>query len=133
MRKTVCLDLDGVLADYSAGWNGVSHFGKPLPGAVEFTKKLSRIADIVIYTTRCCKKQQAGTYSVEELKDLVRTWLDRHGFEYTDIYTGQGKPLYAAIIDDRAVSCRPQDNSMAYELAIEEVRQLCNEFAKLDK
>lgn len=32
-KKTVAVDLDGVLADYSTGWQGIEHIGDPIPGA----------------------------------------------------------------------------------------------------
>jgi len=51
MKKSVCVDLDGVLAQYD-GWKGVEHIGDPIPGAVQFTKKLQEVARVVIFTTR---------------------------------------------------------------------------------
>ena len=35
--------------------------------------------------------------------------LDRHGFAYDEIYTARGKPSAIACLDDRGLSCRPQD------------------------
>lgn len=109
MRKTVCVDLDGVLADYSGGWKGLDHIGEPVPGAVEFTKRLAAFADVLVFTTRCCE-DLAGRNGMKAplLRKLVKDWLDRHGFAYHEIWTGQGKPIAAAYIDDRAVQCAPQ-------------------------
>jgi hypothetical protein len=50
--KTVCVDLDGVLAAYS-GWKGIEHIGDPLPGAVEFTHAVAEFARVLVYTSRC--------------------------------------------------------------------------------
>jgi phosphoglycolate phosphatase-like HAD superfamily hydrolase len=118
MRKTVLVDLDGVLADYTSGWRGIDHIGDPIPGAVEFTRHLAEFARVVIYTTRCKAYLETapGPDGVpepdrndpERLAGIVKVWLDRHGFTYDEVYTGQGKPFAAAIIDDRAVVCRPQ-------------------------
>jgi hypothetical protein len=112
MRKKVCVDLDGVLADYSQGWQGVENIGDPIPGAVEFTRSLSTGADVVIHTVRCNPEAQKGSgLSAAQLHDNVKAWLDKHGFAYTEIYTGAGKPMAAAYVDDRAVRCRPPSRS----------------------
>jgi hypothetical protein len=110
-KKTVCVDLDGVLADYSKGWQGVDSIGDPIPGAVEFTKRLGKYAVVVIYTTRCKGKMFDRDEKPEILVGFVKAWLDRHGFHYDDIDTGQGKPIAAAYCDDRAVVCRPQEGN----------------------
>ena len=123
MKKTVCVDVDGVLARYD-GWKGVDHFGEPIHGAKEFLEKLSAMCDVVIYTTRCCeeinKPEKAWL-----LKNRVRDWLDKHGLKYSDIFIGQGKPIASAYVDDRAISCRPQEFVEGeYEHAIEQVNEL---------
>jgi hypothetical protein len=98
--------LDGVLAKYE-GWRGATHFGEPLVGAAEFTRRLAAVADVVIFTTRCNAALNAPM-PVAELRRTVQQWLDRHGFAYQEIYIGQGKPHAAAYVDDRAVECCPQ-------------------------
>lgn len=128
MKKTVCVDVDGVLADYSAGWQGLDHIGDPIPGAVEFTKELAEFADIVIYTTRCCEDLNGRNgLKAPMLRKLIQEWLDKHGFTYHDIYVGQGKPICAAFIDDRAINCRPQKfGKSEYMGAIAEAKRYCN-------
>ena len=117
-KKTVLVDLDGTLADYSNGFQGIDHIGEPIPGAVAFTQRLSEFARVVIYTTRC-KAYPEGVpgpdgvpepnrSSPDHLAGIVQSWLDKGGFVYDEIYIGQGKPIAACIIDDRAVVCRPQ-------------------------
>lgn len=105
-RKTVAVDLDGVLADFSMGWQGVDVIGDPIPGAIEFTRQLSAFADVLIWTTRCNPEVGRGE-GANLLRNRVRDWLDRHGFAYADIWTGVGKPIAAAFVDDRAVWCSP--------------------------
>lgn len=135
MKKTVLVDLDGVLADYSKGWQGIDNIGEPIKGAVQFTKDLSRFAKVVIYTTRCKAypdnvpgpdgMPEPDRSSPEILADKVRMWLDKHGFVYDEIYTGQGKPFAAAIVDDRAVVCEPQIFESAFATALARVSYLC--------
>ncbi len=114
MMKTVCVDLDGVLADYSQGFQGIDNIGDPIPGAAYFTRQLRKFAYVVIFTTRC-KEYPPGTMERDgrrapELAAVVEAWLDRHGFAYDEVYTGQGKPMAACYIDDRSVVCRPQSS-----------------------
>lgn len=103
MKKTICVDLDGVLADFSKGWQGINHIGDPIPGAVEFVKKLNELGRVVIFTCRC-------NPLINPERGLIRrvmVWLNKHGFEYDDVYSGIGKPIASAYIDDRAVHCDP--------------------------
>lgn len=111
MKKTVCIDLDGVLADYSEGWKGVDHIGEPIPGAQEFVKRVREIAEVVIYTTRC-NEEVNKPEKAHLLRNRVAAWLDKHGFEYDHVYAEQGKPIAVAYIDDRAVPCAPQAKDM---------------------
>lgn len=109
-RHTVAVDLDGVLASYD-GWKGVFHIGNPLPGAVEFCNKLAERYRVVINTSRCntLNEGRPADCTPDLLKKLVMDWLNRFGFKYDDVYTGQGKVIASAYVDDRAVECRPQD------------------------
>lgn len=128
-RPTVALDLDGVLAKYE-GWKGHDYFGDPLPGAVQFTRDLAKVARIVVFTCRTTQDNPTGEYggvSPERMVTVVRSWLMRHGFVFDTIYVGQGKPHAAAYIDDRAVPCRPMDDGpSAYRHTLSRVESLCH-------
>ena len=105
MKQTICVDVDGVLAT-DDGWQGVDHFGDPIDGAIEFTKRLSEYFHICIFTCRCY-----GDINKPEkphlLVNRVRNWLDEHGVAYDEIYAGVGKPIALAYIDDRGINCQP--------------------------
>jgi len=123
-KPRVCLDLDGVLAQYEK-WRGIEHIGDPIPGALEFTKKLSKFAEIVIFSSRCAQDVAEGSrITPGQLRIHVIQWLERHKFPYTDVYIGQGKPRSAAFIDDRAVACSPQNDKDAFKNALELTKQL---------
>lgn len=124
-KKSVLVDLDGTLAVYDR-WRGSDHFGDPIPGAVAFTHRLSEFARVVIFTTRCKATGEPGRSEPEALAARVKAWLDLHGFAYDEIYTGQGKPFAAAIVDDRAVECRPQEFPEAFDRAADRCRELCD-------
>ena len=123
-KPRVCLDLDGVLAKYDK-WRGVDHIGDPLPGALEFAQDLAKIAEIVIFSSRCAQDVLEGSrITPGQLRIRVIEWLEKHKFPYTDVYIGQGKPRAAAFIDDRAVPCSPQTNPDAFSDALESTRIL---------
>lgn len=123
-QKTIAVDLDGTLARYD-GWRGIDHIGDPLPGAAEFVRRLRQLGRVMIYTTRCTSEVRGDDRGDPgELRDRIANWCNAHGIEFDEIWTGQGKPLYAALVDDRAVACRPQDDASAYDGALMEVRRL---------
>ena len=130
--KTVCVDLDGVLAKYDY-WQGVESIGEPIRGAVQFTRELAKFCRVVIFTTRTKTDMDDRPEGAtpEYLASVVKRWLDKHGFEYSEIYVGQGKPIASAYIDDRSVVCRPQDpklkpNGNWFVDAADNARRLCN-------
>ncbi len=133
-KKNIAVDVDGVLAQYS-GWDGLENIGDPIEGAREFLTTLQEKYRVVIFTTRCNverninnipqEEKQGGTSDPENyLFRVVRGWLDRHSLPYDDIYVGQGKPIASAIIDDRAVACRPQIDPQAFQNALWLVAEL---------
>lgn len=99
MNKTICIDFDGVIAEYSK-WKGKGFFGNPLPVAKE---KISLLKEqgwkIIIHTTR-------------SETDLIKSYLISHRipFDYInhnpeniDQGCNLGKPLATVYLDDRAV------------------------------
>ncbi len=129
-KHTVAVDLDGVLSKYD-GWKGPNHFGDPIPGAKEFLTELRTFARVLIYTVRCCADKATNPdlddrkETPEYLRELVRHWLVTNELPFDDIYIGQGKPLYSVIIDDRAIQCRPQENTAAFVQSLPEIKRLC--------
>lgn len=125
-RKTVCVDLDGTLAHYE-GWKGPEHIGMPRPGAVEFTRALDKFANVVVFTTRAKAdfEDRPDGATPESLANFVRGWLDGHGFAYTTVYAGQGKPIASAYVDDRAVPLPTNPSEEDFAHALDAVRILC--------
>jgi hypothetical protein len=124
-KPRVAVDLDGVLAQWDGQWSGVESIGEPIPGAVEFTQELSKIADVLIWTTRT-NPDENFELSQAAARAVVTRWLDQHGFAYRNVYIGEGKPVAAAYVDDRAVICEPQKPlaMTAYSDAYERVKTL---------
>ena len=126
MNKTVLVDLDGVLADYR-GWTGIENIGKPIIGAKEFMQRLHDAGfHVAIYTTRCCTSVQVG-YTTEQLVDIVKSWLNKHGIYFDDVWASQGKPHSIAIVGDRGVNCQPQKYDFAFEDAFDLVMGMADE------
>jgi len=89
-KPNICIDLDGVIADYSKGWQGDEYFGDPIPGAKEALQKIKdKGFNIVIWTAR--KK-----------KDLVKQYLNLNEIPFNSI-SENGKPPAKVYIDDRAI------------------------------
>ena len=107
-RLVAALDVDGVLASWSEGWQGIYHFGPPIPGAVQFTQELSRNMKIIIHTCRCNRSLGMGNRP-EMLGQIVTNWLQMNGFAFDEVWTNPGKPVADVYIDDRAIACRPED------------------------
>ena len=99
-KKTVCVDIDGVLAEYDR-WRGIDHYGKVVYGAVEFLQELRKKYNVVIFTCRC--NSSLNNLCIDTLKSKVKNWLDKNNLVYDEIFIGQGKPPAHAYIDDRAI------------------------------
>lgn len=131
-KKTVCVDLDGVLAQYD-GWKGDDIIGDAIPGAHDFVRRLMEFSIVSVFTTRISvtlRPVPAGfsprpTLEIPnlelhpsdqwalELGSRIYDWLAKHDFpEGVAVWLGHGKPIAAAYVDDRAVVCRPQDGDL---------------------
>ena len=131
MKPSVCVDLDGTLITYDK-WRGLDHFGDPIKGSQRFTHLLSKFARVVIFTTRTKLKpeyEEQGL-TINDLVSRVSSFLDEHGYYYDEIYSGQGKPLAVAYVDDRAIPCQPQLYESEFHVALRLAKELCKE-AKL--
>ena len=116
MKKSVCVDLDGVLAQYD-GWKGVEIIGDPILGAREFLLKLREKYFIVIHTTRTNSLVNKGM-GERELRLIVEDWLVKNDMIFDAITVKDGKPIAVAYVDDRAVMCCPQKSDKAFENAL---------------
>jgi len=107
--KSICIDVDGVLAQYD-GWKGVDVIGDPYEGAVGFVNYLYEYFKVIIHTTRA-NPEVNKLFTKEELEQKIALWLDKWGFKYDEI---QGKPIAVGYVDDKAIHCNPLRNSKAW-------------------
>lgn len=99
-RKTICIDFDGVIHDYSKGWRGIDVYDKPLDGAKEGLHALKDAGwIIIIYTTRNDTPK-------------LREFLDSNGLAYDYINcnpnqpvgSDKGKLIADVYLDDRGIT-----------------------------
>ncbi len=120
-RGRVCVDLDGVLSKRASGSRKTS-FGEPFDGAADFMQDLAQKAEIVIYTSRLTVDDDAEK---AEIKKLIADWLARYKIAFDEIYTGTGKPMAVAYVDDRGIACRPEDDGLgAFSTAMQGIEKL---------
>lgn len=98
-KKTICIDFDGVIHNYSDGFQGKDVFGDVIPGADNATAVLKEKGwTIIIYTTR-------------PATDALKAWLKEKNISYDYINENPDQPkdaegckLVADIyLDDRAM------------------------------
>lgn len=100
MRKTVCVDFDGVLNNYE-GFDG-NNLYTAKPFVKEFLEKLDDEYDVMIFTTR--------------EKGQIQSWLYQYGLEEIPVGITNQKVPALAYIDDRAIQFRGNFNETLKEL-----------------
>lgn len=98
-KKTICVDFDGVIADYSEGFKGRGVFGAPILGACVVLNALRDDGwKIIVFTTR-------GEVP------LLEDYLINNNIPFDEINrnsdnppgTNEGKPIADVYLDDRAL------------------------------
>lgn len=100
-KRTICIDFDGVIHDYSSGWQGEDVFGQMIPNADTGTSVLKQKGwTVIIFTTR--KKT-----------DELEKWLKEHNITYDYINENPGQPdgtsgkiMADVYLDDRGICFR---------------------------
>ncbi len=119
LKRTIAIDLDGVLAQYD-GWQGEgTPIGEVIEGAKEFVQQLlDKDYDVLVYTARIRGTDRTATAF------QVCAWIRMHMPEGVRCWTEVGKPIAIAYVDDRAVVCVPQASKTAFERALGQIRLL---------
>lgn len=78
--KTICIDFDGVLSEYSEGFQGKDVFGDMVKGSDSATQLLKEKGwTIIVYTTR-------------PVTDALKKWLDDNSISYDYINENPNQP-----------------------------------------
>ncbi len=111
-QKTIAVDFDGVIHAYGKGWHDGTIYDVPVAGVKQGLARLQRAGFwVMIYTTRASDRTIDGVQEKGQLPEL-KAWLAKHSIPYDEIYTGE-KPIYVALIDDRAVRFEPNPSRLA--------------------
>lgn len=105
--KTLAVDFDGVIADYSQGFLGEDVFGEPLPGAVESLRRLKDAGWlIIVHTARKPTPALKAYLAAHQIPydtingDAIVEVADPLGNPLED---APRKPIADVYLDDRAV------------------------------
>ncbi len=99
----IAVDFDGVIHNYSQGWNGGDIYDPPVDGVKEAMERLKAQGHtLYIFTTRTNKIFRKDD---KDQKKAIEDWMQQHEIPYDKIWT-YGKPMCDVFIDDRAIQFR---------------------------
>lgn len=91
--QTIIFDFDGVIHSYKSGWKGIDVLpDEPVEGIKEAIIQLKRKYKIVIFSSRCVKKEGI---------EAIRKWLKKHDFPWIEIVDKKVPAILS--IDDRCI------------------------------
>lgn len=98
----ICIDLDGVIADFK-NENETYSDVKPIDGAAKKIRALKESGHyIIIYSARNMKTQNGNLGKViANIAEITIKWLNKNNIVYDEIYFG--KPWADIYIDDNAI------------------------------
>jgi len=100
-KVRLLIDFDGVISQYTNGWNDGKLVDDPMPGVKEAIDQLKQQGfEILIFTTRASKLHNVNP-TAEQLVEDLRRWLDEHEIKYDAITSEKIGAL--AYIDDKAI------------------------------
>ena len=96
-------DLDGTLAEYTE-YKGWQHIGKPIPGVLNFIKKLRAAGiPVKIFTARCSAESRAvDGLTFEQVEKVIQDWTEEHLGERLPVTAEKGCSMIC-FLDDSAV------------------------------
>ncbi len=104
----IAIDFDGTIAEYD-DWKGAGVVGKPIPGAVEFVRKVHELGfNVAIFSTRAAS---------EEGKNAIIQWI--HENKLGDIISGvthEKSGMFELIVDDRGITFAGDYRSVLKEI-----------------
>ena len=96
----LCVDFDGVIHSYTSPWiDEATISDPPVPGALEWLMKVSRLFSVVIYSSR--SKTEAGRKAMENW--LTEQYLNADMEDEPKVIFAREKPAAFLTIDDRAI------------------------------
>ena len=106
LRRTICLDFDGVLHSYRSGWCGAEIIpDPPIHGTREAIARLREHYRVAVYSSRC---------RTEEGRRAIKNWLQKHDIAVDEV--SEHKPPALVYVDDRAVRFRGNWDDVLVEI-----------------
>jgi ribonucleotide monophosphatase NagD (HAD superfamily) len=97
-NNNIAIDFDGVIHEFK-GWGDGTCYGKPLEGALEAIKLLSKKYNVIIFTAK--SKPNRPLVEGKTGTELVWEWLKKHNIDqYIKEVTAE-KPRACLYIDDK--------------------------------
>lgn len=107
--KTILVDFDGPIHQYSKGWQDGVIYDPPVKNVQNSLRALITLGyHVMIFSTRC---------NDEQMRSEMKKYLDNNEIPYSSIYDGKGKPLASLIIDDNCIRFdKPWDSILSESL-----------------
>tara|TARA_B100000287_G_scaffold397900_1_gene414882 strand:+ start:120 stop:1079 length:960 start_codon:yes stop_codon:yes gene_type:complete len=100
--KNIAVDFDGVIHNHDKGYYDGTCYGKPIDGAKESLKELSKKYDVVIFTAKA--KPDRGLINGKTGTQLVWEWLEENEMDKFVTKVTAEKPRAVAYIDDKGIT-----------------------------
>ncbi len=119
--KIAAVDFDGTLSRDDYLWRGdMTDMGEPIEGARNFLLEVrAKGYEIIIYTCRMGCELCNTVSKLDQSRELLEAWLQKHNIPYDSIWGKIGKPIANVYIDDRSVRCTPMTDTDAFSKALE--------------
>ena len=98
-RKTIMIDVDKTIHEYSEGWKDGTLYDIMIPGAKEAIDELSKDYEIVIFTSRLSAVHDES--EIERQKELLSEWLINNEIYYDDMTADKRPASY--YVDDKSI------------------------------
>lgn len=105
-KRTIAVDFDGVIHQYSKGFMDGSIYDLPVEGARDAMKSMvDKGYRVVIFTTRLNPDFDRTGIETHAMRDSIKTWLKKYGFLVQVHYheLTNNKPPAIAYIDDKGI------------------------------
>jgi hypothetical protein len=104
-RPMICIDFDGVVHDYKAGWQGGEIYGSLVPGFFAWAMEASQQFQLTIYSSRSKEPQGIVMMQSWMRNQLIAQLMPPHEIEefLNILQFAHEKPAAWITIDDRAI------------------------------
>lgn len=114
---TIAVDFDGVVHQYSRGWNGGEIYDPPVPGAIEALHELMEVDAVCIFTASGNERRgriaawlcDLGVPAVSDSPITEREFWNERGMV---LVTSRKYPA-RAYVDDRGITFQTWEQTMA--------------------